>query len=128
MEGYYDSYLDGVLLILFGIFNFEEKCIDYVIEILKFSLLILKYDLNVLLVGFDIIFDEDELFVLIVFFSFCIMVGIGFVMFGIGVWSLWLCVCGCLYELGLFYCVVLIMGLSGFVVVLVGWIMIEVGC
>jgi cytochrome d ubiquinol oxidase subunit I len=127
MEGHYDSHPDGAPLILFGIPNPEEKRIDYAIEIPKLSSLILKHDLNAPLAGLDTIPDEDEPPVPIVFFSFRIMVGIGFAMLGIGAWSLWLRARGRLYEPGLFHRAALIMGPSGFVAVLAGWITTEVG-
>lgn len=127
MEGHYDSHPDGAPLILFGIPNPEEKRIDYAIEIPKLSSLILKHDLNAPLDGLDIVPDEDEPPVPIVFFSFRIMVGIGFAMLGIGAWSLWLRARGRLYEPSLFHRAALIMGPSGFVAVLAGWITTEVG-
>jgi len=88
MEGHYDSYPDGAPLILFGIPNEEEKRIDYAIEIPKLSSLILKHDLNAPLDGLDTIPDDEEPPVAIVFWSFRIMVGIGFAMLAIGAWSL----------------------------------------
>ena len=127
MEGHYESHPDGAPLILFGIPNPEEKRIDYAIEIPKLSSLILKHDLNAPLDGLDSVPDEDIPPVPIVFFSFRIMVGIGFAMLGIGAWSLWLRARGRLYEPGLFHRAALIMGPSGFVAVLAGWITTEVG-
>ena len=89
MEGHFDSHPDGAPLILFGIPNTAEKRIDYAIEIPKFSSLILKHDLNAPLAGLDTIPDNLEPPVAVIFWSFRVMVGIGFAMLGIGLWSLW---------------------------------------
>ena len=78
MEGHFDSHPDGAPLILFGIPNTAEKRIDYAIEIPKLSSLILKHDLNAPLAGLDTIPDDKEPPVAIVFWSFRVMVAIGF--------------------------------------------------
>jgi cytochrome d ubiquinol oxidase subunit I len=127
MEGHYDSHPDGAPLILFGIPNAAEKLIDYAIEIPKLSSLILKHDLNAPLAGLDTVPDEDEPPVWIVFFSFRVMVGLGFAMLGLGLWGLWARMRGRLYEPGWLHRLALVMGPAGFVAVLAGWITTEVG-
>jgi len=127
MEGHYDSHPDGAPLILFGIPNAEEKRIDHAIEIPKLSSLILKHDLNAPLDGLDTIPDDEEPPVAIVFWSFRVMVGIGFAMLGLGVWSLWRRRRGTLYQGRWFHRAAFAMGPSGFVAVLAGWITTEVG-
>jgi cytochrome d ubiquinol oxidase subunit I len=127
MEGHYDSHPDGAPLILFGIPNAAEKRIDYAIEIPKLSSLILKHDLNAPLAGLDTVPDEDEPPVWIVFFSFRVMVGLGFAMLGLGLWGLWARMRGRLYEPGWLHRLALVMGPAGFVAVLAGWITTEVG-
>jgi cytochrome d ubiquinol oxidase subunit I len=127
MEGHFDSHPDGAPLILFGIPNTEEKRIDYAIEIPKLSSLILKHDLNAPLDGLDTIPDDKEPPVAIVFWSFRVMVAIGFAMLGVGLFSLWCRWKGTLYENHWLHRVALIMGPSGFVAVLAGWITTEVG-
>ena len=87
MEGHDDSHPNGAPLILFGIPNAAEKRIDYAIEIPKISSLILEHDLNAPMAGLDTIPDEDEPPVMIVFFSFRMMIGLGFAMLGLGVWA-----------------------------------------
>lgn len=127
MEGHYNSHPDGAPLILFGIPNSKEKRIDYSIEIPKASSLILKHDLNAPLDGLDTIPDKDEPPVAIVFWSFRIMVGIGFAMLGIGVWSLFARSRKKLYDWKWLHRAALIMGPSGFIAVLAGWVTTEVG-
>ncbi len=127
MEGHYDSYPDGAPLILFGIPNEAEKRIDYKIESPKLSSLILKHDLNAPLDGLDTIPDDEEPPVAIVFWSFRIMISIGFAMLAIGVWSLWRRWKGELYEATWLHRTMVLMAPSGFVAVLAGWITTEVG-
>ncbi|KZY05975.1 MULTISPECIES: cytochrome ubiquinol oxidase subunit I [unclassified Sulfitobacter] len=127
MEGHYDSHPDGAPLILFGIPNSEEKRIDYAVEIPKLSSLILKHDLDAPLAGLDTIPDEDEPPVGIVFFSFRIMVGLGFAMLGLGLWGLWSRWRGTFYESRWLHRAAIFMGPMGFVAVLAGWITTEVG-
>ncbi len=127
MEGHYDSHPDGAPLILFGIPNPEEKRIDYAIEIPKLSSLILKHDLNAPLDGLDTIPDEDEPPVAIVFWSFRVMVGLGFAMLGLAVWGAWARFRGRLFDTPWLHRAALAMGPMGFVAVLAGWITTEVG-
>ena len=127
MEGHYHSYPDGAPLILFGIPNPEEKRIDYKIEIPKLSSLILKHGLNAPLDGLDTIPDEDEPPVAIVFWSFRIMIAIGFAMLGVGLLSLVLRIRGRLYETRIFHRITMLMGPTGFIAVLAGWVTTEVG-
>ncbi len=127
MEGHYDSHPDGAPLILFGIPNPAEKRIDYAIEIPKLSSLILKHDLNAPLDGLDTIPDDEEPPVAIVFWSFRVMVGIGFAMLVVGLWGgiqRWR---GRLFDTPLLHRVAVVMGPMGFVAVLAGWITTEVG-
>ncbi|MGB3721651.1 MAG: cytochrome ubiquinol oxidase subunit I [Pacificimonas sp.] len=127
MEGHYDSHPDGAPLILFGIPNSEEKRIDYAVEIPKASSLILKHDPNAPMAGLDTIPDDEEPPVAILFWSFRIMVGIGFAMLGLGALSLLARWRGKLYDWPLLHRLAILMGPSGFVAVLAGWITTEVG-
>lgn len=127
MEGHYDSHPDGAPLILFGIPNAEEKRIDYAVQIPKLSSLILKHDLNAPLAGLDTIPDEDEPPVAIVFWSFRVMIALGFAMLGLGAWALLQRWRGRLYSTPMLHRAALAMGPAGFVAVLAGWITTEVG-
>ncbi|WP_170002123.1 cytochrome ubiquinol oxidase subunit I [Pseudopontixanthobacter vadosimaris] len=127
MEGHYDSHPEGAPLILFGIPDSEAKEVRYKLEIPKVSSLILKHDPNAPLAGLDTIPDEDEPPVGIVFWSFRVMVGIGFAMLGLGMWSLLARWRGRLYDWTWLHRAALVMGPSGFVAVIAGWITTEVG-
>ena len=127
MEGHYDSHPDGAPLILFGIPNPEEKRIDYKIEIPKLSSLILKHDLNAPLAGLDTIDDDKEPPVPIVFWSFRVMIALGFAMLGLGLWGLYARFRGTLSTQEWLHRAAVAMGPAGFVAVLAGWITTEVG-
>ena len=127
MEGHYESHPDGAPLYLFGIPNDKEQRLDYAIGIPKLSSLILKHSLDAPLAGLDTIPDEDQPPVGIVFWSFRIMVGIGFAMLGLGLWSLIARMRGKFYDWPLLHRAALVMGPSGFVAVIAGWVTTEVG-
>jgi len=127
MEGHYESHPDGAPLILFGIPNSAEKRVDYAIEIPKASSLILKHDPNAPLAGLDTIPDDREPPVAIVFWSFRVMVGLGFAMLGLGLLSLIARARRSLYDWPLLHRLAILMGPTGFVAVIAGWITTEVG-
>ncbi|MCB2060338.1 MAG: cytochrome ubiquinol oxidase subunit I, partial [Novosphingobium sp.] len=127
MEGHYQSHPDGAPLILLGIPDSKEKRVDYAIEIPKASSLILKHDLNAPLKGLDTVPDKDEPPVGIVFWAFRIMVGLGFAMAGLGLWSLFARWRRRLYDWPWLHRAALVMGPSGFIAVLAGWVVTETG-
>ncbi len=127
MEGHYQSYPEGAPLILFGIPNSAEKRMDYAIEIPKLSSLILKHGWNEPLAGLDTIRESEQPPVGIVFWSFRVMVGLGFAMLLVGLWSLWARWRGKLFNAPVFHGFVLLMSPSGLIAVLAGWITTEVG-
>jgi cytochrome d ubiquinol oxidase subunit I len=87
----------------------------------------LEHSLDAPLAGLDTIPDDEEPPVGIVFWSFRIMVGLGFAMLGLGVWSLIARWRGKLYEWTWLHRAALVMGPSGFVAVIAGWVTTEVG-
>ena len=127
MEGHFDSHPNGAPLILFGIPNQAEKRVDYAVEIPKLSSLILKHGLDEPLAGLDTIPEDKQPPVAIVFWSFRLMVGIGFAMLGIGMWSLLCRYRGTLDSNVWLHRVAVAMGPAGFAAVLAGWVTTEVG-
>lgn len=127
MEGHYQSHPNGAPLILFGVPNSAENRMDYAVQIPKLSSLILKHDLNAPLAGLDTIPKADQPPVGIVFWSFRIMVGLGLLMALLGVLSLVARAKKRLYDWKPLHRFALVMGPSGLVAVLAGWVTTEVG-
>lgn len=127
MEGHYESHPDGAPLYLFGIPNDEEQRLDYAVGIPKLSSLILKHSLDAPLAGLDTIPDDEQPPVGIVFWSFRVMVGLGFLMFGLGLWSLWARWRGTLYEDAWLHRFAILMSPAGLIAVIAGWVTTEVG-
>ncbi len=127
MEGHFESHEHGAPLYLFGIPDQENQELKYAVGIPKASSLILKHDLNAPLDGLDTIPLEDQPPVAIVFWSFRIMVGLGMLMMLVGFTSVFLRLRKRLYEARLFHRFAILMGPTGFIAVLAGWVTTEVG-
>ena len=127
MEGDYQAHPDGAPLILFGLPNSETHHVDYGIEIPKVSSLILKHDMNAGLPGLEDFPREDWPPVPIIFWSFRLMVGIGFAMLALGTFALVARIKGKLHDWLWLHRFALVMGPSGFAAVLCGWVTTEVG-
>lgn len=127
MEGHFQSHPNGAPLILFGIPDQDEARVKYAIEIPKASSLILKHSLDAPLKGLDTVPRENWPRVGIVFWSFRIMVGIGFLMLGIGLFSLYTRWRGTMFQSRWLHRYALAMGPAGFIAVIAGWVTTEVG-
>ena len=127
MEGHFESHPDGAPLILFGIPDQEAGEVRHQIAIPKASSLILKHDPDAPLDGLETVPREDWPYVPIVFWSFRVMVGLGFLMVGAGLWGLWTRWRGNLYATPMLWRTMVLMGPSGLVAVIAGWITTEVG-
>jgi len=127
IEGHYQSWPDGAPLVLFGIPDQAKGEMRDPIEIPKLGSLILKHDANAPLAGLDAFPRDQWPRVSIVFWTFRIMVGIGFGMVALGVWSLWARWRGQLYAAPWLQRFALLMSPMGFVAVTAGWVTTEVG-
>jgi len=126
MEGHYDTEKSAPL-ILFGIPDDQAEETHYKIEIPKIGSLILTHDINGEVKGLKEWPKQDRPPALMPFFTFRIMVGLGFLMLGVGLWSLWTRWRGTLYDNRWLHRAAMIMGPSGYVAVLAGWYTTEVG-
>ena len=126
MEGHFETQ-KGAPLILFGIPDSVGQRIDYALKIPKLGSLILTHDLNGEVKGLNEWPMDQRPPVGPVFWAFRIMVGIGFAMLGIGLWSLWRRYRGGLYEAAWLHRAAILMGPSGFAALLAGWTVTEVG-
>jgi cytochrome d ubiquinol oxidase subunit I len=127
MEGHFDSHPNGAPLILFGLPDEAAAKVKYAIEIPKLGSLILKHSPNAPLAGLDTVPRENWPPVPITFWSFRIMVGMGFLMLALGLFSLWTRWRGTLYQTRLLHIFAMAMGPAGFIAVIAGWVTTETG-
>jgi cytochrome d ubiquinol oxidase subunit I len=112
---------------LFGLPDESAGKLKYAIGIPKLGSLILKHSLNAPMAGLDTVPRENWPPVPITFWSFRIMVGLGFLMLALGLLSLFARWRGTLYEFKLLHLFAMAMGPAGFIAVLAGWITTETG-
>ncbi|KPQ05851.1 MAG: cytochrome d ubiquinol oxidase subunit I CydA [Rhodobacteraceae bacterium HLUCCA12] len=128
MEGHFEPHPEGgAPLILFGIPDAANETVRYQVEIPYLSSLILTHDLTSPLPGLTDFPVDERPPVGIVFWSFRIMVALGFAMLGLGLWALVLRLRGKMYDHRWLHRTAIAMGPAGFVAVLAGWITTEVG-
>ena len=127
MEGHYQSHPNGAPLILFGIPDDEAQQMKHAIEIPRLSSLILKHDLDAPLAGLDSVPAENRPPVKVVFWTFRVMVGLGFLMLALGACSLLARWTRRLYGWRWLHRFALLMGPAGFIAVIAGWMTTEVG-
>ncbi|MCK7460046.1 cytochrome ubiquinol oxidase subunit I [Idiomarina aminovorans] len=126
MEGHFHTESRAPLY-LFGLPNQETAEVDYALKVPGLASIILKHDINAEVTGLDQFPKEDWPPVATVFWSFRIMVGVGFLMVLAGLWSGLQRLRGKLYDNSLLLRFSLFMGPMGFVAVIAGWIVTEVG-
>jgi cytochrome d ubiquinol oxidase subunit I len=127
MEGHFESSAGGAPLILFGFPDDEAETVRAAVEIPKLGSLILKHDPDAPLAGLKTFPKADRPPSEILFWSFRIMVGLGFLMFALGLWSLLARLRRRLHDWKWLHRFALAMGPAGFVAVIAGWITTEVG-
>jgi cytochrome d ubiquinol oxidase subunit I len=127
MEGDYEPSPNGAPLILFGIPDDEGERVHAAIEVPGLGSLILKHDMKAPLPGLKDFPKADRPPAEIVFWSFRIMVGLGLLMFALGLWSLLARARKRLYEWRWLHRFAVAMGPAGFVAVIAGWVTTEVG-
>jgi cytochrome d ubiquinol oxidase subunit I len=127
MEGHFEDYPNGAPLILFGIPDAQGERVNAAVAIPNLSSLILHHDWNAPVRGLKSVPRAERPPVGIVFWSFRIMVGLGMLMLLLGLFSLFARARKRLYDWPLLHRFALVMGPSGFVAVIAGWVTTEVG-
>ena len=126
IEGHYED-AKPAGLVLFGIPDDKNRKMDYSIEIPYLGSIIVTHSLDGEILGMKTWPSNEVPPMALPFFAFRIMVGLGVMMFILGMWSLWLRHKKTLYEKPWFLKYALIMGPAGFIAVLSGWVVTEVG-
>ncbi len=128
MEGDWEpSGPNGAPLILFGIPNMATQHTDYKIEIPHASSLILTHSWNGRVPGLNEVPAADRPYAPVVFWTFRVMVGLGFLMFGLGLFSLFARWRGTLFSNRLLHRAVFIMAPAPLIAMLCGWMTTEIG-
>lgn len=128
MEGHWENHPgEGLPLLLFGLPDMATETTRYALEIPRLGSLILTHSLDGQIPGLKEFAPQDRPNAAIVFWTFRIMVGLGFLMLGLGLWSLWLRRQDRLYDTRPFLRFALLMGPAGLIAVLAGWFTTEIG-
>jgi cytochrome bd ubiquinol oxidase subunit I len=127
MEGHYETHVGGAPLILFGIPDDEAEETRYALEIPHLGSLILTHEWDGTVPGLDQWPRDQRPPAEIVFWSFRLMVGLGFLMLFLGIWAAWARWKGRLYDTTGLLRAAVAMGPAGFVAVIAGWVTTEVG-
>ena len=122
-----DSGPDGAPLILFGLPNMAKEHTDYKIEIPHGSSLILTHSWNGKVPGLKDVPPADRPYSPAIFWTFRVMVGIGFLMFGLGLWSLIARRRGTLFTSPWLHRAALVMSPTPIIAMLCGWVTTEIG-
>lgn len=126
MEGHFDSG-GSVPLILFGMPNMKTERTDWAVEVPHLGSLVLTHSWNGAIKGLKDWPKADRPYAPVVFWAFRLMVALGLLMAGIGIAGLVQRARGRLYETRWLHRAVLWMAPSGFLAVLAGWTVTEVG-
>jgi cytochrome d ubiquinol oxidase subunit I len=126
MEGDWEPKRDAPE-ILFGIPDMKNEVTRYKVELPHLGSLILTHSLDGQVPGLKQFPRADRPNSTIIFFSFRLMIAIGFLMAGIGLWSLFLRWRRSLFDNPWLQRAVVLMSPAGFIAVISGWITTEVG-
>ena len=114
-------------LILFGIPDEKAQRMNYVVQIPLLGSLIVTRSIDGAIQGLEDWPPDERPPVGIVFFAFRVMVGLGILIASLGFWSLWQRARGRLFATPALHRAAVVMGPAGFIAVLSGWIVTEVG-
>jgi cytochrome d ubiquinol oxidase subunit I len=126
LEGDWESQ-PGQPLILFGMPNMDAERTDWAVEIPHLGALVLTHTWNGSIKGLKDFPPQDRPYSPVVFWAFRIMVGLGLLMAAVGVWGAWLRARNRLYTSMWLRRAMLLLAPSGFIALLSGWTVTEVG-
>jgi cytochrome d ubiquinol oxidase subunit I len=127
IEGYFEAYPDGAPWIVVGLPDDEAETVRYAFALPNLGSLGILHDLHAPMPGLKQLAKEDRPSSLILFWSFRLMVALGFLMFALGLWSLLARWRHRLYDWRWLHRFAVAMAPAGFVAVICGWVTTEVG-
>lgn len=128
IEGHWETNHDhGMPLLLFAIPDMQNAENKYEVGIPNLGSAILTHSLNGKVTGLKDFAPEDRPNATIVFWSFRVMVGLGMTMVMLSLIALWLRKRNQLFESSWFHKFAFVMGPSGYIALLAGWVTTEVG-
>lgn len=126
MEGLWET-TKGAPLVLFALPNSQKEQNRYELKIPKLASLINTHHWNGEMVGLKSAPPSERPVISSVFYSFRIMVGLGFLLFALTFWSLWLRWRKQLFHNRLFLKLCLWLTPAGFISTIAGWMVAESG-
>ncbi len=126
MEGHYETH-KGAPLILFGLPDDEAEVTRHAVEIPYLGSLILTHDAMGEVKGLKEWPRDKRPKAELIFWTFRVMIALGFGMLLLGLWGTWARWRGKLYDSPWLWRFAVLMGPTGFVAILCGWITTEVG-
>ena len=127
IEGYYHSYPDGAPWHLVGLPDDDKETVRWAVSLPYMGSLGILHDMHAPMPGLDALPKADRPSSAILFWSFRLMVGLGFLMALLGLCSLLARLRKRLYDWRWLHRFALVMGPAGFVAVICGWVTTEVG-
>jgi len=129
VEGHWEDVPPGesTPLILFGLPDMKAETTRYAVEVPYLGSLILTHKLDGHIPGLKSFPAEDRPDSTVIFWTFRIMAGLGFLMALLGLLGLWCRWRGSLYRSPLLLRFAIAMGPAGLIAILAGWITTEMG-
>lgn len=128
IEGHWENKPgEGVPLTLFAWPDMQEEKNHYALEIPRLGSIILTHSLDKQFPGLKSYAPSDRPNATVVFWTFRVMVGLGFLMITMGFWSLWGRYRRTLFQSRPLLRLALFMGPMGLVAIIAGWLTTEIG-
>src|SRR6202140_5178145 len=128
VEGHWENKPgESVPLILFGWPDMNAETTLYAVQVPHLGSLLLTHSLNGQIPGLKDFAPQDRPDSTIVFWTFRIMAGLGFLMLLLGVWGAWARWHNQLYRSKIFLRFAVLMGPAGVIAILAGWLTTEIG-
>jgi cytochrome d ubiquinol oxidase subunit I len=128
IEGHWDDQPgESVPLVLFGLPDMRAETTRHAIEVPYVGSLVLTHDVHGRIAGLKQFPAADRPNSTIVFWTFRVMAGLGMLMLLLGAWSALLRRRGTLFESRTFLRFATLMGPSGLIAIIAGWLTTEIG-